>query len=75
MSNFFKILLLIFGGLIIGFGLGMVTVNSVSLGSSGYWAAVIGSLILGGFLLAIGLTKKRKKEFEEKLPQQEEEKE
>jgi len=61
MQNALKILLIILGGMAIGFGLGMITADSFVPGEIEYWAITVVSLILGGFLMAMGLTKKEKK--------------
>jgi uncharacterized membrane-anchored protein len=70
MSNIFKFLLVILGGMLIGFGTGMIVADSLILEGIQYWLAVIASLILGGFFIALGLqikqhpkVKKEKKEI------------
>ncbi len=61
MRNLLKILLVVLGGILIGFGIGMIIADSTALGGLEYWIIIVVSLILGGFLMAIGLTKKEKK--------------
>ena len=58
MRNLLKILLVVLGGILIGFGIGMIIADSTALGGLEYWIIIVVSLILGGFLMAIGLTKK-----------------
>jgi hypothetical protein len=71
MNNLLKILLVVLGGMLIGFSLGMITANSITLGGAGYWAITVVGLILGGFLIATGLAKKEKKVAkEEKTPEE-----
>lgn len=65
MENIFKNLLVILGGLMIGFGIGLVVASSLTFGEAKYWTAIIGSLILGGFLMAVGLTSKEEKKGKE----------
>jgi len=66
MKNVLKGLLIVLGGLMIGFGIGMVVANSFIFGEAKYWVAVIGSLTLGGFLMALGLTGREEEIKEEK---------
>jgi hypothetical protein len=47
--------------MLIGFGLGMIIANLVTPGGAGYWVITVVGLILGGFLIAMGLTKKEEK--------------
>jgi|GEM_PF-654087 uncharacterized protein YacL len=72
MQNIFKNLLVVLGGLMIGFGIGMITSSSFIFGETKYWVAVVVSLILGGFFTALGLTGKKK--VEKKITEDEEEK-
>lgn len=63
MLNIFKIPLVLFGGMLIGLGIGIIFGNFLISESTKYWLSVIISLVLGGFLLASGLmTKKQPKE-------------
>jgi len=68
--NILKFLLVILGGMLIGFGIGMIVADSLILEGIQYWLAVIAGLILGGFFIALGLqirqhpkVKKEKKEI------------
>ena len=57
-----KILSRILGGLLIGFGLGILLTQSVSLSHGQYLIILILSLVLGGFFLAVDWRRKEKKE-------------
>lgn len=57
-----KNLLIIFGSVLIGLGIGMIISQNFQLGETNYLLAIIGSLVLGGFLIALGITKKVTKE-------------
>ena len=74
MPGILKILLVFLGGLLIGFGLGMVAAISVVSTQMQYWVIIVVSLILGGFLMALGLTKKEKKRVKEEKEKKEEKK-
>ncbi len=71
MKSAFKNFLLIIGGIAIGFGIGMVVATYLTFGEIGYWMAVIISLILGGFLMAIGITFKNAKKIVETVDDEE----
>jgi membrane protein implicated in regulation of membrane protease activity len=55
MINILKIFLIFFGGALIGFGMGITVINFLILEGMNYWLSFISSLILGGFLLALGI--------------------
>lgn len=73
MINVFKIFLIFLGGALIGFGMGITVINFLILEGMNYWLSFISSLILGGFLLALGIiigkksSTKDKKEPEKKI--------
>jgi len=50
-----------FGGLLIGFGLGVALSQNLAFSTIRYLSALILSLVLGGFLLAFSWRGKRKK--------------
>jgi membrane protein implicated in regulation of membrane protease activity len=55
MINILKIFLIFLGGALIGFGMGITVINFLILEGMSYWLSFISSLILGGFLLALGI--------------------
>ena len=66
MRNILKFLLTVLGGISIGLGIGIIIVNSLILEGIKYWLAIIVSLILGGFLIALGLMVKSRPKTEKK---------
>ena len=61
-----KFLLTVLGGISIGFGIGIIVVNSLILEGIKYWLVIIVRLILGGFLMALGLMIKSRPKTEKK---------
>jgi len=59
------------GGLLIGFGLGIIISQNIGFSTFQYLAILILSLILGGFILAFSLKRSEKKTEEKTLPQPE----
>ena len=55
MRILFKSLLIFIGGVLIGFGMGVVATNFLVRQETIYWIAIVSSLILGGFFVALGL--------------------
>ncbi|MFH1401392.1 MAG: hypothetical protein ABIG40_00235 [Parcubacteria group bacterium] len=72
MINIYKVSLIFIGGILIGFGIGIIFGNFLISEGINYWLAVIVSLVFGGFLLALGLM--TKKNSEEKTTEPEKEK-
>ena len=69
-ENFLKSLLLVLGILLIGFGLGLIVGREIIVNQYQYLIGIVGSLILGGFFLALGRKKKPSKKiskFEEEI--------
>ncbi len=64
-KGFFKLSLLVFGILLIGFGLGLIVDRELIVNQYQYLAGITGSLILGGFFLALGRRKKPPKKVPE----------
>jgi len=63
-QGIFKLLLLTSGTLLIGFGLGLIVGREIIVNQYQYLIGIVGSLILGGFFLALG----RKKRLPKKDP-------
>jgi|AntAceMinimDraft_8_1070364.scaffolds.fasta_scaffold339613_1 hypothetical protein len=59
-ESFLKPLLSILGTLLIGFGLGLIVGREIIVNQYQYLIGIVGSLILGGFFLALGRNKKPK---------------
>jgi len=59
MNTFIKFIFTILGGALIGFGLGIMAHKNALLSVSQFEAAMILSLIAGGFFLALGLPGKK----------------
>lgn len=57
----FQSLVRFFGGLLIGFGLGVALSQNLAFSTIQYLSALIFSLVLGGFLLAFSWRGERKK--------------
>ena len=55
-----KQLLLFLGSIIIGFGIGLISGSYFNLSPTSFWLLVIGSLIGGGFFLALSLRRTAK---------------
>ncbi len=72
MAGFVKYLITTVGGILIGFGLGLIALQNTELVKSHYQAAMILSLVAGGFFLALGLPQKRREsvEREDQMTQQ-----
>lgn len=68
MTKIIKQLLIILGSLLVGSGIGIIAGQGFNVNEGTYWLIVIGTLVLGGFILAVGMmTKEEKKEqFKEK---------
>ncbi len=66
-SRLLKNLLISLGCLLIGFGIGMIISENFQMEKNQYWLITVGSLILGGFVTALGIAKKvpKKKIIEE----------
>jgi len=62
-ENFLKSLLLVLGILLIGFGLGLIVGREIIVNQYQYLIGIVGSLILGGFFLALGRKKKPSKKI------------
>ena len=56
-QGIFKLLLLTSGTLLIGFGLGLIVGREIIVNQYQYLIGIVGSLILGGFFLALGRKK------------------
>lgn len=66
--KFLKFLLIFIGGSLIGFGIGIIIGNNSLFTNTTFWSSAIGSLILGGFFMALGLViSGRKKEKKEEI--------
>lgn len=73
MTNIFKVSLIFFGGILIGFGTGLIIGKNLLFTDTTFWLVAISSLILGGFLMALGLAIARsKKEPKEKMVEKDE---
>jgi hypothetical protein len=60
------------GCLLIGFGAGVISTENFQIEKTNYyWLIVIASLVLGGFLMALGIVKKVSPSLEETEPQKE----
>ena len=66
-SRLLKGLLISLGCLLIGFGIGMIISENFQMEKNQYWLITAGSLILGGFVVALGIAKKvpKKKAIQE----------
>ena len=67
-SRLFKNFLIALGLLLIGFGIGMTVSKDFQVGETTYWLVIVYSLVLGGFITALGIAKKvseKKEEIEE----------
>ncbi|MFH1894698.1 MAG: hypothetical protein ABH813_02255 [Patescibacteria group bacterium] len=63
--GFFKSILVFLGGILVGFGIGLIAPKNLVFSETNSWLAGISSLILGGFLMALGLVVGgRKKPFD-----------
>lgn len=71
MNSFVKFIFTVLGGVSIGFGLGIMAHKNALLLASQFEAAMILSLIAGGFFLALGLPGKKIRRDEESMPAQE----
>ncbi len=56
-SKLLKNFLIGFGFLLVGFGIGMVISENFQIEKRLFWLIVVGALILGGFLTALGVAK------------------
>lgn len=65
MTNFFKYLFTVIGGMLIGFGLGIFMYQNAALAKNHYQVAMILSLVFGGFFLALGIPGRAKYPKEE----------
>jgi len=65
MNRFIKFIFTILGGILIGFGLGIMAHKNAVLSGAQFEAAIIMSLIAGGFFVALGLPGKKIQETEE----------
>ncbi len=54
MTKFIKLFLTVVGGILVGFGSGMIMASALTFAGLGYWLILILSLVLGGFLIAVG---------------------
>ncbi len=70
MNGILKFIFTIFGGVLIGFGLGIFVHKSAFLGQGQYDIAMILSLILGGFFIALGIPGKRMMRIEKEQAEQ-----
>ena len=59
MNRFIKFIFTILGGILIGFGLGIMAHKNSILSSAQFEIAVVLSLIAGGFFLALGIPGKK----------------
>jgi len=66
-SKLFKSFLVSLGFLLIGLGIGMMVSKNFQIGETNYWLIIVCSLVLGGFLTALGIAKKipKKEKIEE----------
>lgn len=55
MNRIIKFVFTVLGGILIGFGLGILAYKNAFLGKGQYEIAMVLSLILGGFFLALGI--------------------
>jgi NhaP-type Na+/H+ or K+/H+ antiporter len=69
MNGILKFILTIIGGILIGFGLGIFVYKNALLGKGQYEIAMILSLILGGFFIALGMPGKRMMRIEKEEQQ------
>jgi NhaP-type Na+/H+ or K+/H+ antiporter len=69
MNSIIKFLFTILGGILIGLGLGIMAYKNSVLSGPQFEAAIIMSLIAGGFFLALGLPGKKIGGEEEPAPQ------
>ena len=58
MHILFKSILIFMGGILLGFGMGIVATNFLIKEEAVYWGSIVGTLILGGFFIALGMTAK-----------------
>ena len=70
MNGILKFIFTIFGGVLIGFGLGIFVHKSAFLGQGQYDIAMVLSLILGGFFIALGIPGKRMMRIEKEQAEQ-----
>ena len=70
MNGILKFIFTIFGGILIGFGLGIFVHKSAFLGQGQYDIAMVLSLILGGFFIALGIPGKRMMRIEKEQAEQ-----
>ena len=56
MHILFKSILIFIGGVLLGFGIGIVATNFLIKEETVYWGTIVSSLILGGFFIALGMT-------------------
>ena len=69
-------ILVILGSILIGLGIGIMVGQATEWKEYLYWLSLAASLILGGFILALGMTgKKEKKEPVGEIQKEEKEKE
>jgi NhaP-type Na+/H+ or K+/H+ antiporter len=69
MNGIIKFIFTILGGVLIGFGLGIFVYKSALLAIRQYEIAMILSLILGGFFIALGMPGKRMMRIEKEEQQ------
>jgi NhaP-type Na+/H+ or K+/H+ antiporter len=70
MNGIFKFVFTIVGGILIGLGLGIFVYKSALLGEGQYEIAMILSLILGGFFIALGIPGRRMMRIEKEQTEQ-----
>jgi NADH:ubiquinone oxidoreductase subunit 6 (subunit J) len=68
MNSFIKFIFTIFGGVSVGFGLGIMAHKNSILSGAQFEAAIVMSLIAGGFFLALGIPGRKIREDEETGP-------
>ncbi|MCX6758104.1 MAG: hypothetical protein NTX14_00150 [Candidatus Nealsonbacteria bacterium] len=70
MNGILKFIFTIFGGILIGFGLGIFVHKSAFLGQGQDDIAMILSLILGGFFIALGIPGRQMMRIEKEQTEQ-----
>ncbi|UMX47543.1 MAG: hypothetical protein L7H18_03795 [Candidatus Nealsonbacteria bacterium DGGOD1a] len=69
MNRFIKFIFTILGGILIGFGLGIMAHKNSVLSATQFEVATVMSLIAGGFFLALGIPgKKIRPDYEKETP-------
>ena len=70
MNSFIKFAFTILGGILVGFGLGIMAHKNSLLSGAQFEVAIVLSLIAGGFFLALGIPGRRIRQEPEPEPRQ-----